>query len=185
LIAPHGIAAQTAEPNPGSDVPADPAGKQPPPLLLKLRGEDGVVARTERFRPIAEAPAGGNSSGRELVQVLTVRDGLVVDILELAPSPGPPDVELLYFEGCPNQATFLPHLRQLLADAGTDLPIRLVRVESAQEAERLRFLGSPSLRVDGRDVDPAAENRTDFGLQCRVYRSAQGVTGTPPDGPSA
>jgi hypothetical protein len=88
-------------------------------------------------------------------------------------------IELLYFNGCPNHEAFLPRLRELLDQAGVDEGIHLRRVESAEAAERERFLGSPTLRVDGRDVEPAGAERSDFGLKCRLYRSDAGLTGVP------
>ena len=54
------------------------------------------------------------------------------------------------------------------------------RVETPEEAEAVRFLGSPSVRVDGRDIEPGAESRTDFGMKCRLYRSPTGRSGVPP-----
>ena len=48
-------------------------------------------------------------------------------------------------------------------------------------AERERFLGSPTVRIDGQDVDPGAAQRSDFGLKCRLYRSDAGTSGLPPD----
>ena len=54
------------------------------------------------------------------------------------------------------------------------------RVETPEEAEQVRFLGSPSVRVDGRDIEPGAESRTDFGMTCRLYRSPAGRSGVPP-----
>ena len=69
----------------------------------------------------------------------------------------------------------------LMAQAGVDAPVELRRVESDEAAERERFLGSPTLRVNGKDVDPAAGGRTDFGLKCRLYPSADGLRGTVPD----
>ncbi|MFL5852588.1 MAG: hypothetical protein ACJ77G_08915 [Solirubrobacteraceae bacterium] len=56
---------------------------------------------------------------------------------------------------------------------------RAARVERDEEAQRLRFLGSPTVRVDGRDVEPGADVREDFGLKCRLYRTEDGLTGTP------
>jgi hypothetical protein len=90
-------------------------------------------------------------------------------------------VEVLYFEGCPNHEVLLPHLRELLAQAGMEPQIELRRVESPEAAERERFLGSPTVRVDGRDVDPDAQQRDDFGLKCRLYRTDDGLVGIPPD----
>jgi len=63
-------------------------------------------------------------------------------------------IELLYFDGCPNHDELVPHIRELLAQAGIDATIELRRVETVEDAERERFLGSPTVRVDGRDVDP-------------------------------
>jgi hypothetical protein len=90
-------------------------------------------------------------------------------------------IQVLYFDGCPNHGPFIPHLRALLHQAGVDEPIREVRVETDSDARALGFLGSPTLRIDGRDVDPTATARTDFGLQCRLYRTSDGLRGTPPD----
>ena len=90
-------------------------------------------------------------------------------------------IEVLYFDGCPNHESLLPHLRELLAQAGADTEIELRRIESPEAAERERFLGSPTVRVDGRDIDPGARGRDDFGLKCRLYRTDQGLVGIPPD----
>jgi hypothetical protein len=89
-------------------------------------------------------------------------------------------VELLYFEDCPNYEALLPSLREMLAGAGVSDQVALRRIASVEEAERERFLGSPTIRIDGRDVDPAAHSRRDFGLKCRLYRSPAGTSGTPP-----
>jgi hypothetical protein len=90
-------------------------------------------------------------------------------------------IELLYFSGCPGHAAFLPRLRDLLAQAGVEAPVRQRRVESDAEAQRERFLGSPTLRVDGVDVEPGADDRTDYGLKCRLYPVGGRLRGTPPD----
>lgn len=90
-------------------------------------------------------------------------------------------VELLYFDGCPNHEALLPHLRELLDESGAGAEIELVRVEDAEAAERERFLGSPTVRVDGLDVEPGAAERTDFGLKCRLFATPDGLRGTPPD----
>jgi hypothetical protein len=90
-------------------------------------------------------------------------------------------LELLYFDGCPSHEALLPHLRALLADAGVSPRIELRRVETLEDAERERFLGSPTVRVDGRDVDIGAAAREDFGLKCRLYATDEGLRGTAPD----
>lgn len=90
-------------------------------------------------------------------------------------------VELLYFDGCPSHDAFLPRLRELLAETQADVAVEQRRVESDAAAQSERFLGSPTLRVDGVDVDPNAGDRIDFGLKCRLYRTDSGLRGTPPD----
>ena len=90
-------------------------------------------------------------------------------------------VELLYFDGCPNHEALLPHLEQLLLSAPTATQIALRKVPDDDAAQRERFLGSPTVRVDGRDVEPGAEAREDFGLKCRLYRTPGGLRGAPLD----
>jgi hypothetical protein len=90
-------------------------------------------------------------------------------------------VELLYFDGCPSYARILPRLEELVAQTGVEVELELRRVESPEAAVAERFLGSPTVRVDGRDVDPDAAARTDFGLKCRLYRTPEGLRGTPPE----
>ena len=62
---------------------------------------------------------------------------------------------------------------------GLDPEIRVLDVPDQDAAERLRFLGSPTIRVGGRDVDPRAEERSDYALSCRVFRTETGIAGQP------
>ena len=90
-------------------------------------------------------------------------------------------VEVLYFEGCPNYEALLPHLRELLRAADVSTEVELVRVDDSVVAERERFLGSPTLRIDGEDVEPGADRRTGYGLKCRLFETTDGLRGTPDD----
>jgi hypothetical protein len=90
-------------------------------------------------------------------------------------------VELLYTEGCPHGAAYLPHLQELAAAAGAGHPVQTQLLADHEHAQRERFLGSPTVRVDGVDVDPSAEGRNDFGLTCRLYDTPQGLRGRPAD----
>jgi len=91
------------------------------------------------------------------------------------------EIEVLYFDGCPSYAPLLPELRSLLADEGIETEIRLRRIDSVDAAETERFLGSPTVRIDGNDVEPDAGTRSDFGLKCRLYRDGDGHSPTPPE----
>jgi hypothetical protein len=88
-----------------------------------------------------------------------------------------PTIEVLYFAGCRSHERLLPTVEQIAAQNEAEL--RLRRVETPAAAERERFLGSPTVRVNGIDVDPTAPERTDFGLKCRIYRCDQGHSPVP------
>ena len=90
-----------------------------------------------------------------------------------------PTIELLYLEGCPGYRQLRPSVERLAAESGATL--RLRRVASPEAAERERFLGSPTVRVNGTDVDLSAPQRTDFGLKCRIYRTEAGSSPLPPE----
>jgi hypothetical protein len=87
-------------------------------------------------------------------------------------------IELLYFDGCPSHEQLLPTVEQIAAQHGAELELR--RVETPESARRERFLGSPTVRVNGVDIDPSAAERSDFGIRCRIYRSTEGVSPLPP-----
>ena len=90
-------------------------------------------------------------------------------------------VELLYTEGCPHAAAYLPHLQQLVGAAGLGEPVRARLVADDEQARQERFLGSPTIRVAGVDVDPTARRRLDYGLTCRLYAAPEGLRGHPSD----
>jgi hypothetical protein len=90
-----------------------------------------------------------------------------------------PRVELLYFEGCPNRESARATVERVAAQLQVAPTIELVEVADAEAAVALRFLGSPTVRVAGRDVEPGADERRDFALSCRLYRTDQGIGGQP------
>ncbi len=62
-------------------------------------------------------------------------------------------IEILYFDGCPTYSEAEETWREVLAQGGAE--VELVAVGSDEEARRLRFPGSPTIRVDGRDLFPS------------------------------
>ena len=86
-------------------------------------------------------------------------------------------IDLLYFEGCPGWQDAMENMKAALAAEGLQADLRLVRVEDDAEAARLKFLGSPSFRIDG--VDLWHEERKRYNLSCRVYPTPQGLRGVP------
>ena len=83
-------------------------------------------------------------------------------------------IEVLHFDGCPTYETATKTLRAILAEARVEADIKLVAINSDAEARGLRFPGSPTIRVDGRDLFPLDE-REDWSLGCRVYATSEGL----------
>lgn len=82
-------------------------------------------------------------------------------------------IELLYWAGCPSHPEALELLQTLLAERGLEANVDLREVRTDEEAQTLHFPGSPTIRVNGRDVDAAgAEGRP--ALTCRIYHLADG-----------
>jgi hypothetical protein len=87
-------------------------------------------------------------------------------------------VEILYFEGCPTYLRAEETLRGVLAREGVEADVELVAVDTDEEAQELRFPGSPTIRVDGEDLFPLPD-RTEYALGCRMYATAEGLRGSP------
>lgn len=92
-----------------------------------------------------------------------------------------PLIEVLSVDGCPTRDSVRALVERVALELGLEPEIRLVEVRDADTAARLRFLGSPTVRVDGRDVEPGAGERRDFAVSCRVYRTEEGFSGEPPE----
>src|SRR5579871_4495246 len=90
-------------------------------------------------------------------------------------STGPPGeihnmkIEVLYFDGCPNHKPAVERARQLLGEEGASAEVLEVNVSDASIAQKGGFLGSPSIRIDGLDVEPEARATREYGMMCRTY----------------
>ena len=82
-------------------------------------------------------------------------------------------IEVLYWDGCPSHPEALELLQTVLAERGVEATVELREVRTESDAQTLRFPGSPTIRVEGRDVDAAgADGRP--ALTCRIYHLADG-----------
>jgi len=86
------------------------------------------------------------------------------------------EITLLYFEDCPNWKVAEERLAVIAAERH-DVTVTRLLVETPADAERLGFLGSPSIQVDG--VDLFAEPGSQVGLTCRRYPTSGGYEGAP------
>lgn len=93
--------------------------------------------------------------------------------LPCLPVAAPETIEFLYFADCPSHEEALALLRNVLEERGIERPIAVREVSSDEDALRLGFPGSPTIRIDGRDVDPAGGSARP-SLSCRVYRLPDG-----------
>jgi hypothetical protein len=91
-----------------------------------------------------------------------------------------PVVEFLWWRGCPSWEVALAELREEMRSLGLDPEsVRVREIDTDEDASRAGFVGSPTIRVDGRDVqDPGSEPA---GLTCRVYRLRDGRISALPD----
>jgi hypothetical protein len=89
-------------------------------------------------------------------------------------------IELLTFPACPNAKPARELLHSVLDSLGIREKVLPVEVENEEAARRLRFLGSPSIHVNGEDIE--APRRGDSpAFSCRIYRDEQGrMAGVPP-----
>jgi len=84
-------------------------------------------------------------------------------------------VRVVYFRGCPNHEPAMALIREIANEIGVPIELREVGVESTEDAQRERMLGSPTIQVNGLDIDPSARSRDDFAMSCRVFGGSEGL----------
>ncbi len=88
-------------------------------------------------------------------------------------------VEVLYSEGCPNHAPTVERVREALRSENETADVREIEVRTQAEAESLGFLGSPSVRINGLDIELEARSLKSYGLSCRTYLDGSTRSGMP------
>jgi hypothetical protein len=82
-------------------------------------------------------------------------------------------IEFLYWQECPSHPEAMELLHEVLAERGVETEIEAREIRTQEEATANAFPGSPTIRVDGRDVDPAGAEAPP-SLSCRIYRLTDG-----------
>jgi hypothetical protein len=85
----------------------------------------------------------------------------------------PIEVTFLYYEDCPSHEQALERLRAVMFEEGIQAEINVIKVETEKEAQRLRFIGSPTILINGQDIDPPSIE-AGYALTCRAYRLENG-----------
>jgi hypothetical protein len=88
-------------------------------------------------------------------------------------------IEILAREDCDSRGMAIAVVERVVVEVGVPVQIRVVEMNTESEAFEQRVLGSPTVRVEGRDVDPAANGDTAFTFADRVYRTDRGLAGWP------
>ena len=82
-------------------------------------------------------------------------------------------IEFLYFEDCPNFQPALKQLERILKEEGVGSSVEMINVTSEEMAKKFGFLGSPSIRISGKDIEGGGLG--ELGMKCRIYKE-QGKT---------
>jgi hypothetical protein len=89
------------------------------------------------------------------------------------------NIVVLTFEGCPNAKPAFRLIQQTLEDLGLNSDVKQISVRDEEEAGKLHFLGSPTVQIDGRDIE--IDRRSDTAsFSCRIYNTSSGNSGVPP-----
>src|SRR5258708_12690564 len=86
-------------------------------------------------------------------------------------------IEVLYIDGCPHFPATVDAVERALGQFLLTCPIIETKVGEQEMAVNIGFLGSPTVRIDGLDIEPSARHRTAFGMMCRTY---EGTAAVPP-----
>jgi hypothetical protein len=90
-----------------------------------------------------------------------------------------PLIEVLYVRDCPNYAAAVALVERVCGELGIDAELRSSLIGDQAAAQRARFPGSPTIRVDGRDVEPGSEPPSEITVACRLYRLEHRLAGQP------
>jgi hypothetical protein len=82
-------------------------------------------------------------------------------------------VSFLFYEDCPSHERALERLREVLDEKGIDANVEVVGVESEEQAQELRFVGSPTIQLNGQDIAPPPPD-SQYALTCRAYHIEDG-----------
>lgn len=88
-------------------------------------------------------------------------------------------IEVLFFAGCPNHRPTTQLVREVLRAEGISADVREIEVRETDQAVALGFLGSPSVRINGLDVEPESRTASNFGYGCRTYYNDGKRSGVP------
>ena len=78
-------------------------------------------------------------------------------------------VEILYFEGCPNHKPASERVLSVIREEGISANVTEIKIPDQAAAKEFDFLGSPTIRVNGVDIEPASRHASGGSFACRCY----------------
>ena len=90
-------------------------------------------------------------------------------------------IEFLFFKDCPNWKKALKNLNLVLSEEGVNILVRKVQVKTENEANDWKFPGSPTIRVNGKDIEPNFQDPGKYALVCRTYPDGEKDGALPPE----
>jgi hypothetical protein len=87
-------------------------------------------------------------------------------------------IRFLYFKGCPNARPALKLLKEVLKEKNIKDKIEVIEIKSEEDAKKYKFLGSPSIQINGLDIEKQ-KHKSPPVFGCRVYKTKNGYSGVP------
>lgn len=116
---------------------------------------------------------GGKSAGIRRARAGGWRDDQIMVGYKRPPGVNKMKITFLYYEDCPSHEQALGRLRTIMTAEGISAEIEIIKVETEAQARRYHFVGSPTILVDGQDIDPPSPEAVP-ALTCRAYRLEDG-----------
>jgi hypothetical protein len=90
-----------------------------------------------------------------------------------------PLIEVLTYPDCPNRDAVIALAERVREQLGSAAEVRVIDITDQPAAEQARFLGSPTIRIDGRDIEPGADRQEEYVHACRLYQVGHSLRGLP------
>jgi hypothetical protein len=85
-------------------------------------------------------------------------------------------IEFYYFKSCPSYKVALDHLKEIINEENIEAHLELIRVDSPEDAQKVGFQGSPSIKINGQDIEG---KQNGYSFTCRIYNVDGALTGIP------
>jgi hypothetical protein len=89
------------------------------------------------------------------------------------------NITFLWFDECANHQQARQLLQEVMSERGVKGEVEEVNATSHEVAEKYRFPGSPTIRIDGADIEPGFVDPGDYTPRCRLYATPSGIGGLP------